>query len=406
MGRSVTVTNYARALLVAGLALAAAVQVVRSAAVQHFVSTRPDQASLIWPDHPSVLLAMAMASIGKSAKVGRAPTEDSLAQTRLAAVRSPLAIEPYLIQGAMAQSEAEPRRAEQLFAEASRRDPRSAAARFFLSQLYLSSNRPDEGLRHAAVLARLVSGGSAALVPALAAYAGSPGAVPALRKMFARDPALRDAVLSKLASDAHNYDLILALGRESIGANGLEPAGWQTQLLASLVSRGDYVRARQLWMRTSGLVTVPVGLFNPHFARLPAPAPFNWTFGAGDFGFAEPTEKASLHVTYYGRADGQFASQTLLLPPGTYQLRMRVVRASDRDHDSRLAWNVTCNKGGRVLLNLPLGAEKGRAYPVAGQFRVPADCDSQTIKLVAKMGEELSSEEATISDFQLVRLVK
>ena len=394
-----------RTVMVAALALGGAVQVVRSAVVQHEVATNPNVAAMAWPDHPRVMLALAMAKIGEAAAAGKGPSAVSIARSMTAARRAPLAVEPFLIKGAIAQSEQRDDLAERLFVEAVRRDPRSAAARFFLSQRYLSSGRAGEGLHQASVLVRLVAGGSAALVPAIAVYAKSPEAVPTLRRMFASDHALRDAVLSDLAREADNYALIVALAGDQIGTGDrLVTPGWQAQLLRALVERGDLKRAQALWLRISGLRTAPTGIFNPQFAKLDAPAPFNWTFGSGEYGFAEPAANASLQIIYYGRADSQLVGQTLLLAPGNYELRMRVVRESDNDQASGLAWTVTCGQAATALFNLPVGAIKGAARPLAGRFTVPADCASQTIKLVGTASEYAASEELTINDFQLVRL--
>lgn len=393
-----------RTLLVAALALAGVVQVVRSAVVQHSVVSRPDLAASLWPSHPQVELALAMAEIGKAANAGQAPAAASIARSMAAARRAPLAVEPFLIEGAIAQNDKHHESAEQLFVEAARRDPRSAAARFFLAHLYLASGRAGEGLRHASVLARLVAGGTAALVPAIAQYAKSPDAVPTLRKMFAGDRQLRNAVLSELARDAGNFGLILTLAGDEIGKREpLVAPAWQARLLRSLIDRGEYARAHALWMRISGLRTAPAGIFNPQFARIAAPGPFNWTFGNGVFGFAEPTAGASLQVIYYGREDGQFATQTLLLAPGTYELRMRVMRESDSDESSGLTWSVACSTTGNVLLDLPIGDIKGAPRPIARRFAVPADCPAQMIKLVGTSRDYASSEQLTINDLQLVR---
>lgn len=345
-----------------------------------------------------------MAEIGAAAGKRQAPSATSVSLSESVARRAPLAVEPFLIKGAIAQSEHQAKRAEQLFVEAARRDPRSAAARYFLAQLYLASGRPGEGLRHASVLTRLVSGGPAALVPAIAQYAKSPGAVPNLRRMFAGDPGLGDAVLSDLARDAGNFDLIVALAGKDISHSELRPTpAWQAQLLRSLIERGDVARAHALWLRISGLRTAPKGIFNPRFAKLSVPPPFNWTFGSGDFGFAESAEGGRLQVIYYGRANAQFASQILLLPPGTYELRTRVLRTSDGDGASGLAWSVACSTADKALFNLPIGDIEDVARQIAGRFTVPAGCSSQTIKLAGTTREYAPSEQVTISDLQLIR---
>lgn len=391
-----------RIAFVAMLSLAGIVQVVRAAVVTNATIDRPALAAKFWPNHPRVQLALAMAGIGSAAAAGKAPGAATIAQSMDAARRAPLAIEPFLIRGAIAQSEGQQDRAERLFVEAVRRDPRSSAGRFFLAQRYLSSVRPAEGLRQAAVLIRLVAGGSHSFVPAIALYAKTPGAGPGVRSMFAIDPTLRDAVLADLARDSDNYRLIMSIAGDEIGKSSpLETPSWQSQLLTSLVERGDFVTARALWLRISGLRVAPVGLFNPQFGQLSAPAPFNWTFGSDEHGVAEPTTGNGLQVIYYGRTNADFATQTLLLSPGQYELRMRVLREGGAI--SGLAWTVACQPAGKALMTLPVGEEAGAARMIAGQFAVPVGCASQQIRLAGTAREFAASEQVTLSDLELVR---
>jgi len=389
---------------VAALALAGAGQVVRSSVVQHSVNGNPEAVARLWPSHPRVELALAMAEIGEAASKGQAPSAGIVRRVDAAARRAPLSAKPYLIHGAIAQSKQDAKRAEQLFAEASRRDPRLAAARFFLAQLHLASGRHGEGLRHASVLVRLVPGGSGTLVPAIAQYATAPAAVPTLRRMFAGDPDLRDAVLADLARDAANFDLIVALAKDGRGkGKPLVAPVWPAILLRSLVERGEFARAHDFWTQISKLPSAPNGIFNPRFAKLAAPAPFNWTFGGGDFGFAEPAAGGGLQIMYYGRADAEFANQTLLLVPGAYELAMRVMRTGDGDGGSGLSWTLSCNAAKKVLLNLPIGEVDNVTRPVVGRFTVPAGCSPQTIRLIGTAREYAPSEQVTITDLRLVR---
>jgi hypothetical protein len=349
-------------------------------------------------------MALAMAEIGTAASKGQAPSAAVVKRVDTAAQRAPLSARPFLVHGAIAQSRQDAKRAQQLFAEAARRDPRLAGARFFLAQIHLASGRPGEGLRHASVLARLVSGGSATLVPAIAQYAKAPGGVPTLRRIFSGDPGLGDAVLAELARDAGNFELILALAGDGGGQSEAAAApAWHALLLRSLVEKGDYARAHAFWMRISKVGSAPAGIFNPGFAKLAAPAPFNWTLGGGDFGFAESAAGGGLQVMYYGRANAEFANQTLLLAPGSYELAMRVMRRSDGDGGSGLAWTVTCDAGKKVLLKLPIGDAENVARSIAARFTVPTGCSPQTIGLTGTTREYAPSEQVTITNLRLVR---
>ena len=118
------------------------------------------------PDHPQVNFAFAMAEIGQAAAAGQdgRSRADACAASERASNAAPLAVEPFLIKGALAKTEGREDLAERLFVEARARDPRSAAARYFLAERYLSSGRAAEGLSEISVLARLVPGGSQLLV--------------------------------------------------------------------------------------------------------------------------------------------------------------------------------------------------------------------------------------------------
>jgi hypothetical protein len=311
--------------------------------------------------------------------------------------------EPFLIAGAVAIAEAQPARAERLFVEAKRRDPRSAAARYFLAQQYFSTGRPVLGLEEASVLTRLVSGAGTALVPGLAQYARAPGAIPNLRHIFAGNPDLRDGVLTALASDADNASLLMALaGRDDSRGRTEAPPEWQAVLLKSMVARGDFTKARALWSHLSKVRADRTGLFNPRFAKIAAPAPFNWSLQSGDFGVAEATATGGLQIIYYGRTDAEFASQLLLLAPGSYDLRMRVMRDAQPDQSSGLAWTLTCQPTSQHLLALPFTGSGGAEQRWSGRFTVPANCPGVLLALRGTAHEFAQSEQATVDQLQLI----
>jgi hypothetical protein len=391
-----------RLLVVGLLALLLAAQVVRTAFASHYVATRPDLAARAWPDHPRVALAAAMGEIGTAAAAGQAASPATLARAMAAARRGPLLTAPFLIKGAEALSRGDTAKAEALFREARRRDPRSGAARYFLAQHYLLSGRPVEGLAEAAVLTRLVAGGGTAMIPGLVQYAHQPGAVPHLREMFTANPELGARVLDVLAQDASNAALVVALAGDGAGDSKAPAPAWQAQLLASLIKSGDYRQARALWLRISGVRGGAPGLFNPQFEKLAAPAPFNWTLATGTFGVAEPLPPGKLQLIYYGRDPGEFASQLLMLVPGTYELRMQVKRVDSRREPSLLRWTLACQPGMAQLLDLPLAQAKAPSGELAGRFTVPANCPAQRLVLAAAAREFAAPEQIAIGNLQLV----
>jgi tetratricopeptide (TPR) repeat protein len=395
---------YPRVIAVSVLALLASLQVIRTAVVSATVERNPAIAERVWSSHPHVSFALAMAEIGDAAVAGKsALPESALRRSERASNRAPLAIEPFLIKGAASQTEGRNDFAERLFVEARRRDPRSAAARYFLAERYLVTGRVAAGLNEFLALARLVPGGSQLIVPGLAQYARTPDAFAHLRTMFAANPEIGQAVLAELASDAGNADLILRIaGPRLTGTPGAPVPAWQVRLLDSLVQRGEFARAQTFWSGISGIrPSNPPGLLNKSFAKIDAPPPFNWTFGSGSFGVAEPVAGGQLKVIYYGRENAQLASQLLLLRPGQYRIVMEA--SGDAGGTSDLEWSIVCEPSKAKIAGVPLGAATLAGKEIGATFAVPArNCPAQWLKLTGTPRDIAKLEQATIGKLELL----
>lgn len=391
-----------RALLVAGVALLGAWQVVRAALVSHHIGERPALAERAWPNHPRVNIALAMADIGASAAAGRGASESSLRRVERAAQGAPLIADPFTIMGAVLQSRGQDRAAERLFVESKRRDPRSAAPRYFLAQRYLTTGRADAGLIEVAALARLVPRGVQAIMPALVQIARTVGPSRELIAMLRENPALAQGVLADLSKDAANADLVIQIAaRMPPAATGKRPPIWQGRLLGELIERGEFRRAHALWNMMSDAPRSPApGLFNKAFADLAAPPPFNWKLGAGGFGVVEAVPGGKLQLIYYGRENAELASQLLLLEPGRYRLSLRA--SGDGAARSAMAWSLTCAAAKTAMATLPLSGATIGGRMLATEFTVPAqDCDAQWLRLTGSAAEFADSEQVTISDLDI-----
>lgn len=344
--------------------------------------------------HPDALTHQAMVEIGTAAARGKSVPASSRQAIASVARKAPLAVDPFLVEGTIAQMAAEPLLSERLFLAARDRNPRSQAARYFLADRYLKTNRILPGLVELGALARLSEKASQPLIPALAAYARTPGAIAQLRRYFEIAPATRNSTLALLAEDPRNAPLILSLAPK--GQAGAVPAEWHGRLIQSLIRAGDYAGAEALWNRIAGVARRGL-LFNPNFRRSAAPAPFNWQYSTGPAGVAEPSASGGLDVIYYGRAEVTLAGQLLRLAPGLYRLAMRVEGPS---RASGLAWTVTCVPTGTALLQLPLGTV-GKGVVVA-PLTVPAtDCPAQAIELRGRPASSEATEQFRISDLKL-----
>lgn len=387
----------ARALVVVPLAVLLAVGAVRAMTFDAPANHQLRALAPTFGSHPDAMVNRAMAEIGTAAARGAAVPSSARQAMIEVSRKAPLAPDPFLVEGTIAEISGDSPRAERLFLAARTRNPRSQGARYFLADRYFKTNRILPGLIEMGALARLSQKASQPLIPALAAYARSPGAIAELRRFFKLSPAVRDSTLTLLAEDAANAPLVLALAPEP--RPGAPKADWQGRMIHSLVAAGDYAGADALWSRISGVANRGL-LFNPQFRESSAPPPFNWQFSSGASGVAEPSGSGGLDVIYYGRDEVALASQLLRLTPGRYRLAMRVEGPS---LGSDLAWGIACVPGNGALLRLPINTtDKGA---VAGAFAVPAaSCPAQALELRGRPGDSSETAQLTIFDLKLDRL--
>lgn len=385
-----------RALIVIALSALLALQAVRVAAVR---ADPPGWGARLWASHPQVALHALMSEIGRRAARGEGLTPEMLAQVDAVAARAPLAPEPFLIKAAVAQRDGREEQAERLFVEARKRDPRSEAARYFLADRYLRSGRTGDALSEILVLARLIPGASTQFAPALASFAQTPGAVPELRRFFRASPDFEPLVLDQLAANPSNARLALALWSGGRARPGPGVPDWKARLVTGLVEQRRFAEARSVWSKLSGMSVPPDEIFNPQFAKVAAPAPFNWSFPTLG-GVAEPASGGRLSVIYFGRQDAILADQLLSLPAGRYRLAMTV--SGGTSEQSVVSWTLNCVGNGPTLVDLPLGRESARRR-IGAQFAVPAGCPAQRLQLKGSAGEFSRSAEFTIEALQLQR---
>jgi hypothetical protein len=361
--------------------------VVRNAAVADR-ERYPALAASLWPGHPAILTDTLLLDIAHAAVLGRpAPISTRVAVERLA-TRAPLSPDPFVIEGAIAETRGLEAKAEQLLEEARAHDPRSRGARFLLADRYFRTGRVTDGLVEMYALINLQSRGGDPFVPALVAYAKSPGAVPQLRAFFKEHPRLEPSVLDALSTDARNADIVLALA-----TNLRDPKpDWRPGLLTALVNGGQFEKAYVIWRRLS-LAKPAQRLFNPSFAASDAPAPFNWQLMQGNDGVAEPDSRGGLNLLYYGRANAVLATQMTLLGPGRYRLSMNV--ESDED-PSAVHWQIHCLPASTSIADLPL-RQRGTSI----EFEVPIGCRAQKFELAGIAGDTPETTELTIRELRL-----
>jgi hypothetical protein len=384
-----------RAVVVVLLALASAGAIIGNAFVDAYAGAIPQRAAAVWSSHPDVLISTALTDIGTAAVRREGPPASALLDLKAASLLAPLAHEPFLARGIQAQQEGNAKLAERAFLEARLRAPREAAPRYFLAQLYFSSNRGDRGLSELATLAHLLPTGPTSVAPALAAYARTTTDLQGLKNSFRNNPVLEQAVLLELSKDPANADLALRLASGLRNPDG-SARDWVNALLPRLVDAGRTATAYRIWQAASGAKRTDL-LFDPSFGGSKAPPPFNWSLLSDARGFAEPDQAGGLHVLYYGRDNAELASQTLLLAPGQYRLTMRV----SGNPEGMLRWSITCLPGNKETTVADLG-DKG-AEARSGVLTIGTDCPVQRLDLKGLAPDVAKQADVTVSQLDLRR---
>ena len=365
-----------RAVLAVVLALAAALLVVRSGFVAAYGETQPVRAAAVWPDHPLVQLKIGLEEIGIASARGQAATPAQVDRLRRASLLAPLRPEPFLVHGVAAGLAGNQAVAGRAFAAAIRRNPRSISAHYFMADHYLRAGNSERGLAEITTLARLVPSTRGDVSTMLGTYAKSSGAAPRVKAMLRNHPELEPVILSKLATDPANAELVLYLSNGDVGERS-QIAHWQATMVGSLVEAGNYEQAHRLWRRLAKVDAAQGLLFNPKFADTTAPAPFNWTLASAATGLAEP-QNGGLHLLYYGRENMLLASQLLRLDPGRYTLSFRI--SVGEGDAAPLAWTLICLPGKQSIMTVNLG-QAAKANGAESGFVVPTGCQAQQLEL-------------------------
>ena len=376
-------------------ALLLAVQVVRNAAVQALAETRPEDAASAWRGHPATEISVALTDIARASRARRPVPSSAFALIDDAAAKEPLAAQPYLVRGVQASIANDPATAQGAFEAAQWRDPRSLPAAYFLADRYFRSNDVKSGLREISALARLSPEGGAAAVPYVAQYAANSSNWPALRDLFRTNAALAQRVVVALSSNAQTIPAALALA----GPPDAGDKQWVPVLVTTLVQTGDYARARTVWARLSKGSASPGELVHDlDFRDTESPPPFNWQLTSSTVGLAERQKGGRLHVLFYGDEDGSLATQLLLLPPGSYQMSMRLIGDPTRGH--ALTWSIWCDKAAQPLSSITLDSAATRGW----RFEVPAGCTAQWLKLSGISADVAQQVDVSIADLRLAKV--
>ena len=399
--KSTTPRRGAGGWLLLGIAGAASIfagwVVVKTSAADALIDDHPALAARVAPDDPRIPLEMAMTEFTMR---GGAVQPATKKKVRAALNKAPLEEEPFILAAVDALVRNDSAHAQRLLEEARRRDPRSRITRLLLLDRFLRNGRIVEATEEMTALSGLFPQANNVLVGELARLAQNRETTTALEKALQQNPSFRDFLLSHLASNNADPDLILRLARNVPAPPGTSAApAWQGQLVTSLAERGETDRAYQMW-RTFSAPKAPerkAGIYDGKFQGFAGSGPFNWQFPASPAGVAERNSANALQVDYYGRADAELASQLIMLPPGSYRLTVRAEGDAEGE-GSKLSWAVDCHRSKARVADLVLKKLTYAPRAVSVNFTVPGTgCAAQWLRLVGTAGEFPKPQNATIS---------
>ena len=368
--------------------------VLRDAFVRSNLETRPEWASTIWRGQPQAVIAEGMLRIGEAAANHR-DVDASLRQPVIeAARRSPLSVEPFLVQGLRQQELGNEVSAGKLFVAAEQRNPREVAPHYFLAAHYAKIGQAALGLAELGKIVHLVPGSAAQLASRIASATDLAGGSVMIRALLSESPELRDDLMRAMSTDPRNLDFVLSLKTATSSSD------WQPIMVQSLIKAGLYERAFQMWEKSIGVRTSTVRplLIDPSF-HLSAPPPFGWTLANGSSGVAESSSDG-LHVQTYGRDPFVVAWQTVILPRGNYLLAQKVVTGSL--NSSTLSWQISCMGSEQNIGSFKL-VESSDEKPI-GKFTVPSGCEAQRLYLLSGQVDEPRTVDFVLSPIVLRRV--
>jgi hypothetical protein len=370
---------------------------VRSAMVQALPARSPSLAQLA-AGHPDVVLSKAVVALVKQRGV---LDPAMLTAVRHAAVAAPLDARPFLILGHQQLLDGEGRRAVATLEAGQRLDPRQRLIHLLLLDRYLRTGRYADAAAQFSIAARLVGPAQGPIATAMARMSMAPETHDAVRRTLRTDPALERLVLVTLAKSNTDPAAIFALASPTARRDAGDSASWGPVLVSHLVEKGRYAAARAVWQNVYHLSAAQVvsPVFDAGLRKLPGSPPFNWSLVAGSLGAAD-VGKGSLSVDYYGRDNGDLASQLLVLRPGTYRFGF-TVDGSKTAAGPSLFWSLRCATGSKTELMNTAVVGTGTRHRVAAGFTVPSNCPAQQLTLTGNAGEFPAPVNVVLRDLEM-----
>ncbi|HEX5775074.1 MAG TPA: hypothetical protein VFX95_00190, partial [Caulobacteraceae bacterium] len=326
-------------------ALALAWVIVTGAVSAHYAEDDPARALKWRPADPVALRTLAEQALEQG--------KPDLARRHALAVlaRSPHDATAYRLLGEAARKASNEATARRMFARAGRLTRRDATLAAIFFEEAVAARRWREATTQADVLIRRSPRSESAVLFRLAVLARDPQFAAVLAQALTTEPAWRGAFFRELSStSAHIAAATLTVG-ELRAAGGAVKQAELSPLLSRMVGEGQAAQARRLWAGgLPGASPAADAVYDPAFRAPDAGPPFGWSVGEhirSQVGFGSGS---GAHIELSGIEPEQLLRQTLVLPPGRYELESAGRWQAGRPLS--LAWLIGCAGAPPVRLEL------------------------------------------------------
>lgn len=396
--------RFGRALL--GVLILAALSalawwIVRTAVADQLALTAPQAALKVAPTNVNALVNAAEADIGRKPPA----LSTASARLRVAVTAAPVEARIYSDLGVVAVLQGDLRRADRLFAIATRLSRRQLPAETWRFADEIQQGEYPAAWATMDVILRTAPGDiSARFAPIIASALAHPGALPAFSAVLASNPPWRGGLLAELSRQSGARGLMVAalaaLRDTHHPAATEEVAG----VLRGEIDARDYARAFNDWrsLLPSARTASRSAIYNGRFVVGAGEVPFDWTIAsdaAGVVSLGEGADGTGLRVVPLDRnAKSPLMSELLALPAGGYRLggEVRIPGVTGSQSDG-FAWSMRCAETGQIIgqTGTTRAGERWTAFNVL--VSVPTErCSGQWLDLMRRATLDDTSTSAPV----------
>lgn len=348
----------------------------------------PTAVLAILPWHPGAQLEASEAD----RNAGEADPTELAATGRQIFRLAPLMDAPLVLAGLEHVSRGDEPAARRAFEAAVRRQPRNVPALSWLAAVAVRDGRYEDAMRLLDQLWRVDPDRRDIYAQALASIVLDPSGAALVESAVADGSPIALAAVENVLGDASDLDLVMQLvaAAPSLKSKAVQRVVRERGLEAGFIA--------WLSLRSEAEARTFSWPYDPAFVEGEAPPPFNWQLGSD----AERLPEGGLLVRYSGRGSPLFASQVMLLGPGSYRF------SAEMDGDLSgtggvVYWELQCLPANRSLGQVPALSSTKMMSTHTFDFTVPqSDCRVQSLTLKGRPGEFAQRVRATVRHVSMV----